>query len=347
MINLPLLDGANVKNKRVFVRGDIDVPLQSLDGEIKIVDDSRLNGIWPTIQYLLSQDAQVILAGHLGRPKTQEDKKLLSSRPVASWLKKKIGNFPTDDVNYGCFVENICGFTVNQQLIVLENLRFDPREENNDAHFAKLLASLADVYVNESFASDHGHASIVEVPKLLPHYAGLRFVQEVNLLDQIIQAPKKPMLVIIGGAKLETKLPVISRMANVADLVVVGGKLLEQMSDDQNLQNVRQLDLTADGKDCTLTSIDKCLQNIASYQTIVWNGPVGMVEDYTFQVGTRRIAELVAATNAYKIVGGGDTVSFLEKLGLTDKFNWVCSGGGAMLMFLAGDDLPGIQALTQ
>ncbi len=336
MIKLPVVDQiSDISGKRIFVRGDIDVPLN--EGHIK--DDTRLRDIWPTIEFLLSKNCQVVLAGHLGRPEGKVVPEL-SSRPVASWV--------SDHVN-GQVSEIQGGFKVNEQIIVLENLRFNPGEEENSPEFAQHLASLAEVYVNESFAVDEReHASIVGVPKLLPHYAGFRLAREIEVLSKVLENPARPLVVIIGGAKLETKIPLISKMENVADAVIVGGKLLSEIkigSPIMAMEKVKILRLTDNTKDITLESIDRQSAILASAGTIVWNGPVGLVEEYNYQVGTRRIAELVAASPAYKIVGGGDTVGFLEKLGLTEKYDWVCSGGGSMLKFLAGEKLPGVEAL--
>ncbi len=362
-MNLPVVDKANLSGKKVFVRGDIDVPLESLSDQSKskIVDDTRLKDIWPTLKYLLDKDSKLILGGHLGKPGGKEDPKL-SSRPVAEWFQSKIVGAglvpaqndaigattrvaPTEEINIGSFK----GFRVTDDFFVLENLRFDPREEANDEGLAKELASLAEVFVNESFAEAHKTvASTVGVPKLLPHYAGFRLAKELKVLSGILDNPERPLVCVIGGAKLETKIPVIAKMAQVADVVIVGGKLLCEIKSDSEIAKnpkVKLLELTKDTKDCTLPSVDQQLDILRQAATIVWNGPLGMVEDYPYQVGTRRLAEIIAGTSSYKVVGGGDTIGFLDKLGLTEKFDWACSGGGAMLEFLAGKGLPGVEAL--
>lgn len=286
-MSLPLLDQADLKNKKIFVRGDIDVPLDPFD-------DTRLKNIQPTIDYLLKQNCQIILCGHLGRP----DGKIvpeLSTKIIADYFENKFR--------------------------VLENLRFDPREETNDSEFARELADLADVYVNEAFAaSEREHASIVGVPKFLPHYAGFRLAKEIEILSGVLENPKRPLLVIIGGAKLETKQPLINKMKNFADSVVIGGMLATQE------------------KDFIINSLPEA-------KTIVWNGVFGEVETGNVE-GTKKLIDLILAqTSAYKVVGGGDTVGFLGKLGLADKFDWVSTGGGSMLKFLSGEKLPGIEAL--
>src|SRR3989344_4309214 len=345
----------DISGKRVFVRGDIDAPLQfpiSNSQFSKITDDTRLKDIWPTIEYLLKQNCQVVLAGHLGRPGGKVVPEL-SGRPVAEWFSQKMSNEQSSMGNQLAIsdekIGSFGGFRVSEDLAVLENLRFDSREEKNDEGFARELASLAEVYVNESFAESHREvASIVGVAKLLPHYGGFRLAKEVEVLSGILENPRRPLVVVIGGAKLETKLPVISKMAEVADFVIVGGKLLSEIivgSPIMAMEKVKLLRQTENGKDCTLESIDRCQTLLQTAGTIVWNGPVGRIEDINYQVGTKRLAELIVGSKSYKVIGGGDTVGFGDKLGLTDKFDWVSSGGGSMLRFLAGEELPGITAL--
>lgn len=341
VINLPKIDQnvSAIAGKKVFLRADIDVPIS----QGKITDFTRLKDIYSTLFYLQSRGCQVVLAGHLGRPEGKFVPEL-SSRPVAEWARDT-SNGPLEQIKLG----NLDGFKVSERLVVLENLRFYPGEEANDDEFAKQLAALGEVYVNEAFATDEReHASIVGVAKLLPHYAGFRLAKEIEVLSKVLENPVRPLVVIIGGAKLETKIPLISKMEQVADVVIVGGKLLSEIkvgSPIMAMERVKILRLTDNTKDITLESIDKYIPIINSAGTIVWNGPMGLVEDYSYQVGTRRIGELVAASKAFKIVGGGDTVGILDKLGLVEKYDWVCSGGGSMLKFLAGEELPGVEVL--
>lgn len=286
MVKLPVID-ETVKNKRILIRGDIDVPL-------KPFDDTRLKDIKPTIDFLLKQNCQVILCGHLGRPNGKIVPEL-STKIIADYFEN---NFQ-----------------------VLENLRFDPREENNNEDFARQLADLADIYVNEAFAaSERAHASIVGVPKFLPHFAGFRLAKEVEILSKVLENPARPLLVIIGGAKIETKQPLINKMKNFADHVIIGGLLATKEK-------------------------DFVIDSLPPAKTIVWNGVFGEVET-GHVAGTEKLVKLILENkDAYKIVGGGDTVGFLDKIGLTKQFSWISSGGGSMLQFLAGEKLPGIQAL--
>ncbi len=342
-MNLPSLDSANLRGKRVFLRCDFDVPIN--EGQIQ--DDSRLIASISTIEYLLEEGASVVAAGHLGRPEKFDEK--LSLFPIAKWFAQEFGTEAKKT-----HIEGLPGWKLKENLFILENLRFDPGEEANDSSFAHKLAYGVDLYVNEAFASSHRlHASIVALPRLLPHYAGFHFQKEVKVLSSLIDSPKRPLTVIVGGAKIETKLPLISKMHRFADYVLVGGELAENDKElasvaHQKLTNKKSVllvaDLTTDKEDITEHSIQNFAQIIASSATVVWNGPMGEFEKH-FDLGTREIANAIASSNVYSVVGGGDTVSFLSKEGLLSKFSFVSTGGGAMLEFLCGETLPGILAL--
>ncbi|MBI4099413.1 phosphoglycerate kinase [Candidatus Microgenomates bacterium] len=349
---LPTIDQVEVTGKRVFVRGDIDVPLDP-SAPLGISDDRRLRDILPTIEFLLKQNCTVLLAGHLGRPGGKEDP-ALSSKPVAEWFATRLRQ-GSGEARGVCLKGNICGFAVGKDVVVLENLRFDPREEANDEGFAKELASLADIYVDEAFGTCYeNHVSIAGVPKFLPHFAGLRLAKEVEVLSGVLEKPKRPLLVIVGGAKVDTKIPVIAKMQAFADKVLLGGKIVTEVFSYAREQGV-ELDrnkvlafpLTADFKDIFPQAIYDAREDFWRAGTIVWNGPFGRVEEEQWQAGTEKVIDLILQNKtAYKVVGGGDTIGFLDKLGLIDKFDWVSSGGGSMLKFLAGEKLPGIEVLV-
>ena len=344
-MKLPVIDQVEVDGKRVFIRGDIDIPLTGG----KIVDETRLLDIWPTLEFLLKKDCLVFLGGHLGRPGGKEVT-TLSSQPVAEWLAQKVGG----SVSGVCLKGDICGFLVNDKLTVLENLRFDPREEASDEVYAQELASLADVYVDEAFGACYeNHTSLALIPNFLPHFAGLRLAKEVEKLSAVLENPRRPVLVIIGGAKTESKVPVIAGIQKLADRILLGGKIVVDVfsyarEHKMNLdpEKVTALPLTADFKDIFAQAIANMAPDFINAGTIVWNGPFGAVEEEGSQLGTRMVADLILGNpRAYKVVGGGDTVAFLDKLKVTNKFDWVSSGGGSMLKFLAGEKLPGIEAL--
>ncbi|MCL6096224.1 MAG: phosphoglycerate kinase [Patescibacteria group bacterium] len=350
---------ADVKNKTVFLRADLDIPLK----DFKVIDDTRLSAWFPTLEYLLSQEAKVIIAGHLGRPEGKDDK--LSLKPVAEWASKRFKIYDPPAIaskalRAGLRFKNFGGFEgweISENIALLENLRFYKEEEENDKEFSKNLAGLAEIYVNDAFASSHRvHASIVGVTKYLPSFAGLRLEKEIGQLSKILNDPKRPLVVIIGGAKIETKLPLVEKMHHFADYVLVGGEIAEN---DKLLLRVQHekitgrksslliADLTENEKDITVKSAENFLQIAQNCQTIVWNGPMGLIEDEKYQNGTNILAEGLAETSCYKVVGGGDTLGFLKKKNLFDKFSFASIGGGAMLEFLAGVKLPGLEALRK
>lgn len=343
MIKLPKLADFGFKGKKVLVRADLDAPLlrQDFGGQALIEDDARIKESLPTIKYLLERGASVILMGHLGRPegKVVEELRML---PVAQDLSSK---FKVQSSKLQCKVQNFDAYKITENLILLENLRFYPGEENNDSGFAKELASLGDFYVNEAFATSHrAHASIVGVPKLLPHAAGLHFAREVENLSKIIENSQRPLVVIIGGTKAETKLPMLEEFTKKADWVLVGGTLAKGNIEEKP-QNVLSANLTNDGFDINEESIEKFSGIIKAAGTIVWNGPMGKYEDEKWEAGTREIAQAITDSSAFKVVGGGDTIAALTKFGLLDKMDYISTGGGAMLEFLAKGTLPGIDAL--
>ncbi len=345
-MNLPSVKDAKVEGKRVFLRVDIDVPVENG----KVADEIRLNAWFPTLKHLLNSRAKVILAGHLGRPKGVVSSEF-SLLPVAKWLEKEtklkaskseIGDFPCWK-----FADN---------LFLLENLRFYKAEENNEDFFAKRLAALADIYVNDAFAVSHrNQASVSGVPKYLPHFAGYRLEEEVKVLSDLMDNPKRPLVVIVGGAKIETKLPLIDKMHDFADYVLVGGKLAAETQTLIKLQHKKQdkirsallvSEMAEGGLDVAPESMDNFLQIVGLAKTIVWNGPVGKVEDPKFALQSRRLAQGITESGAYTVVGGGDTIAFLDKEKLLDKFSFYSIGGGAMLAFLSGEKLLGIEALA-
>lgn len=356
-MKLPSLRDIDVAGKRVFVRADLDVPLAQQptanNKQTTIEDDTRLKAAMPTIEYLLQQGATVIVGGHLGRPhnarasrgKSNSVDEHSSLGPVARWLSERFKIYDARFKKIG----DLDGWQISDNLWLLENLRFYDGEEENDPEFAKKLASLADVYVNDAFSVAHrAHASVIGLARLLPHYAGLRLTKEVEVLSQVLENTKRPLVVIIGGAKVETKLPLVEKMRKFADYVLIGGKLPQQHS-LQNIKNEKLIiaDLIEEGTDITKESVDRFLQAIEKAATIVWNGPLGLIHKDAIDTekGTREVAAAIAQSSAYKIVGGGDTIDYLQRLGIIDKFDFVSMGGGAMLAFLSGKKLPGIEAL--
>jgi phosphoglycerate kinase len=393
----------DLANKRVFIRVDFNVPLTE-DGST-ITDDTRIVATLPTIVYALKNNAKVILASHLGRPKGKPNPKY-SLRPVAQRLSELLDKelkrpvsvaFATDCV--GEPAEQLAAQLQPGSVLLLENLRYHAEEEANDPAFSKALASLAEVYVNDAFGSAHrAHASTEGITHFLkPAVAGLLMEKEITYLGKALENPEKPFVAIIGGSKISGKIDVIDNLLDKVDtLVIVGGmaytfqralgistgkSLVEEDKIDMakaaltkaKAKGVNLLlpvdniladkfaedamtqpwdcskDFPADwqGLDIGPKSIAAIEKVVAGARTIVWNGPAGVFEFPRFAVGTNAIAKAVALNkSAVSIIGGGDSVSAINKSGLADQITHISTGGGASLEFLEGKKLPGVEALT-
>ncbi len=327
------IKNVRLEGKKVLLRSDFDLPMK----DKVIEDDTRLKISSKTIKFVEKAE-KVILIGHLGRPAFNKDKYSLQI------IKKPLQKLINEEISFSSSYEKI----PEGKTILIENLRFFPGEKGNDLDFAKKLAFLADLYVNDCFAVSHrNHASIVGIPKFLPSYAGLNLEKEVEILDPILRNPQRPLVALIGGAKIETKLPIIENLAKICDSVLIGGKLpLEILSGNsiRLLKNVFIADLK-ERKDINDKSINLFVSLIKGAKTIVWNGPMGVFEEEKFSTGTKKIAKLVAESEAFSIVGGGETIAALDFFGYTSKIKHLSMGGGAMLDFLAGKELPGLKAL--
>jgi len=361
----------DLKGKRVLVRFDLNVPLSEGGGAELFVaetDADRIRKSLPTLEFLKEAGAQVIVISHIGR----DPKETL--RPVADYMK--IPLFP------------LIGFHVDElqlhPVVILENLRSDAREESNDPLFAELLAGYADLYVNDAFSVSHrAHASVVGIPQFLPAYAGFQLTNEIENLDRALH-PDHPALLIMGGAKFETKLPVITKLLPLVEHVFVGGALANNFFKEQGkevgqslidtsahlgslvtdpkiilpyeviVQNDQESDHGVPGKSITqITTADRIVdviipeslaQVITDAKTIIWNGPMGNYEN-GFTKGTEDLARAIAKSEAFSIIGGGDSVTLIEQLGLEKDFGFLSTGGGAMLEYLVEGTLPGIEAL--
>ena len=393
----------DLANKRVFIRVDFNVPLTE-DGST-FTDDTRIVATLPTIVYALKNNAKVILASHLGRPKGKPNPKY-SLRPVAQRLSELLDKelkrpvsvaFATDCV--GEPAEQLAAQLQPGSVLLLENLRYHAEEEANDPAFSKALASLAEVYVNDAFGSAHrAHASTEGITHFLkPAVAGLLMEKEITYLGKALENPEKPFVAIIGGSKISGKIDVIDNLLDKVDtLVIVGGmaytfqralgistgkSLVEEDKIDMakaaltkaKAKGVNLLlpvdniladkfaedamtqpwdcskDFPADwqGLDIGPKSIAAIEKVVAGARTIVWNGPAGVFEFPRFAVGTNAIAKAVALNkSAVSIIGGGDSVSAINKSGLADQITHISTGGGASLEFLEGKKLPGVEALT-
>jgi phosphoglycerate kinase len=335
---------AEVGGKRVLVRSDLNVPLE--DG--RVADDTRIQASLPTLHYLLEHDAaEVAVCSHLGRPKGPDP--AYSLKPVEDELRALL---PDD------------------RLQVLENTRFNPGETKNDPGFASALADARDLFVEDAFGSVHrAHASTVGVAKLLPAYAGLLLERELEELGKLLGKVERPFVLVSGGAKVEDKLGVLRNLGGKADQVLVGGKMAEQLREDNPLDfdvelptdvvaaaaleedavsKVVPYDALPDGwlgLDIGPKTREHFAAEITAASTIFWNGPMGVFEWPRFADGTKTVAEAVARADAYSVVGGADSARALRELGLEDEVSWLSTGGGAALELLEGKDLPGVAVI--
>ncbi len=368
------LNKKEIEGKKILLRVDFDVPI--VDG--KIEEDFRIKTQMPTVEYLLNNGAKVLLLAHLGH-----DAPGLSFLPITEQLGEILSHtltlVPHDELSS---IDDL--FKVSK-ILLLENLRQDPGEIANDESFAKKISADFDYYVNEAFATSHRkHASISAITKILPSYAGLNLDKEIKNLEYVIESPAEEKVVVLGGAKISTKLPVIKNLINKSKNILIGGALANNffkyagikigkslVDDDVNLDfKSDKVLLPTDiliSKDKTGKSITNVvpLQDIdpdfaildigpqssknfadiiKNSKTVVWNGPMGLSEVEIFSKGTRVVAEAVSGVSK-SIIGGGDTISAVDKLKMIDKFGFVSTGGGAMLDFLAGEKLPGLEAL--
>jgi len=347
------------------MRCDFNVPLDErgnvLDSnppttpQYIISDDFRIKQTIPTIEYLIKKGAKVILMSHLGRSAQNQKSKIknqkYSLKPVAKRLEKLLEwkiKFLDD-----CIGEKVKKETEKMKpgkVVVLENLRIHKEEEENDENFAKELSKLGDIYINDAFGASHrAHASMVGIPKYLPSGAGFLLEKEINVLTNLMKNPKKPLVVIIGGKKVEMKAKLINKFSEIADVLLVGGLIKKEIEGKRiKLKYPQKIVEPIDeieGKDIGPKTINLFQEKIKKAKTIFWNGPLGMIEREEFSKGTRKIARAIIKSGAFSVIGGGETVEFLNKIGLIDKFNHVSTGGGAMLAFLSGEKLPGIEAL--
>ena len=335
---------ADVAGKRVLVRSDLNVPLE--DGEI--ADETRIRASLPTLRHLLERDvAHVAVCSHLGRPKGPDP--AFAMAPVAARLRELV-----DD----------------DRVAVLENTRFDPGETSNDPESARRLAEGMDLYVNDAFGSAHrAHASTEGVAHLLPAYAGLLLEQELDMLGRLLGDVERPFVLVAGGAKVEDKLGVLVKLGQRADTVLVGGKMAEELRDDNPLPYEAELptDVVAAaafeeeaesriapyddlpdgwlGLDIGPETRERFGELISGARTVLWNGPMGVFEWPRFAEGTKTVAEAVADVDGYTVVGGGDSVRAVQALGLAERISWVSTGGGASLELLEGKELLGVLAI--
>jgi len=334
----------DVQGKRILLRASLNVPFNK-KGEI--ADDFRLRSLVETIEDLTGRGAKVVIIGHLGRPQGRDEK--LSLKPVADRLEEVLGKeigFFEDCI--GKEVQEKISLLKDGEIIVLENLRFHKGEEDNDPAFAKELSLLSDIYVNEAFDASHrAHASIVGVPAILPSAIGFCFAKEIEILENLLSNSAHPLVVIVGGSKVDTKSSFVDKISNATDIILVANLVANEIIQKKiKLSNPKKVILAPDGD---LDIGDETIELFSSYiktaKTILWAGPLGRVEEKKYQKGSSEIAKAVIASAAYSVIGGGDLVAFLGVVGYRDKFSHVSIGGGALMAYLSGDKLPGLEAL--
>jgi phosphoglycerate kinase len=337
---------AHVQGKTILVRADLNVPLENG----KVADDTRIRAALPTLELLLERDAtRIRVCSHLGRPKGEDP--AFRIEPVREHLRSLLPD---------------------ERIEVLENTRFQPGETKNDPELARELAEGCDLFVNDAFGSAHrAHASTVGVAQLLPAYAGLLLLAELEHLGRLLGDLERPFLLVTGGAKVEDKLGVLENLGGRADEVLVGGKMAEQLRDENPLSFpvVLPTDVVAAsafeadvetrvnpfdalptgwlGLDIGPDSRADFARRIRAAKTVFWNGPMGVFEWEQFAEGTKAVAQAVASVDGYTVVGGGDSVRAVNELGLDERISWVSTGGGASLELLEGRELPGVAAIPE
>jgi phosphoglycerate kinase len=384
------LRNKNIKGLKVLVRCDLNVPIKNG----KVLDDFRIKKLIPTIDYLRNQGAKIILITHLGEPKGRDLS--FSVRPVAKRLWELVqGRLKFVNDTIGKNVEKEIDEMKEGDIIVLENLRFYKEEKQNDDDFSRSLARLGDIFVQDAFGACHrNHSSIVGITKYIDSFPGLLLEEEIRVLSDALVSPDRPLVSIVGGFKVSSKIKVIKSLLDKSDYLLLGGRVANSLliskglyvkdllsSEEEELMEVAKeinltdpkLQLPIDGVmglinfdedysriggigsirkeedvyDIGPETIEKYKNILSTAKTIIWNGPLGYFEKEKFSKGTEEIAKMIGQINSevFSIVGGGETVEAIQKLGIENQFDHISTGGGAILDFIAGKELPGIKAL--
>ncbi len=391
-LNKKTIEDIDVKGKRVLVRCDFNVPLDNG----KITNDKRIVASLPTIQYLMKHGARVILCSHLGRPKGEVVPEF-SLKPVAARLSELLGV----EVKMACDVVGDCAQKLASELkdgevMLLENVRYEKGETKNDPELSKKFAALADIFVNDAFGSAHrAHSSTTGVADYIPAVGGYLINKEIEFIGGALEAPKRPLVAILGGAKVSDKIGVITNLIDKVDTLIIGGGMAytfmkslghsigDSLLDAENVELAGEMMKKAESKgvkflipvdnrigkeykadtECKVCPSDEIPDGwmgldigpeteklfadaLVGAGTVIWNGPMGVSEWDNFAHGTIAVATAVANSGAISVIGGGDSVAAVTKLGFADKMSHISTGGGASLEFLEGKELPGIAALN-
>ena len=395
-MSLPLIQSLHPQGRRIILRVDFNV---DIDSGGHILNDFRIRESLPTIKYLLQNNNHLIIIAHLKRPRGESYEERRKSgytlAPVANHLSNLLERFPVEFLTWRIDQNwpEIVKASEAHSLILLENIRFYPEEEENNLQFSEDLAKLGEIYVNDAFGVSHRkHSSVVGIVKFIPSYAGLLLQKEINVLSKIIYSPRRPITVIIGGAKISTKIKFIREFLSWTDNVLLGGALANTLlyvkgvgigksiyEKDADINEVKTLEITnpklhlpidaiasedkSGKKEIEIVPIGRVGRNqlildigpdtrelfesiIRASSAVIWNGPMGYYELPVFAQGTEFIARVIAESEIFSVVGGGETIDFISKLGLIKEFSYVSSGGGSMLRFLTGEKLPGIEVLN-
>ena len=391
-LNKKTIEDIDVKGKRVLVRCDFNVPLDNG----KITNDKRIVASLPTIQYLMKHGARVILCSHLGRPKGEVVPEF-SLKPVAARLSELLGV----EVKMACDVVGDCAQKLASELkdgevMLLENVRYEKGETKNDPELSKKFAALADIFVNDAFGSAHrAHSSTTGVADYIPAVGGYLINKEIEFIGGALEAPKRPLVAILGGAKVSDKIGVITNLIDKVDTLIIGGGMAytfmkslghsigDSLLDAENVELAGEMMKKAESKgvkflipvdnrigkeykadtECKVCPSDEIPDGwmgldigpeteklfadaLVGVGTVIWNGPMGVSEWDNFAHGTIAVATAVANSGAISVIGGGDSVAAVTRLGFADKMSHISTGGGASLEFLEGKELPGIAALN-
>jgi len=344
-----------------------------VDFNVKDIKDAlRLEASLPTIKFLLKRGAKVVLLSHRGRPKSKKSLNEFSLKFIAKFLAKKLGR-PVKFINHFDFqkIKEAVIKAAPKSIFLLENLRFLGGEEKNDAELAKRLASLGTFFVNDAFAVSHRkNASVYAITKFLTSYAGLLLENEIKSLDKVLKNPRQPLILILGGAKISDKIGLIKKFLNKARHILIGGGLANTLLWTKGIdigQSLYEPKMSGIAKgliknkrvvlpndwlvykkqvlDIGPLTIQRFNEIIKTARTIIWNGPLGYFEDKRFRRGSAAIAKAISRSGAFSVVGGGETTQLVLSLGLKNRIGFLSTGGGAMLEYLAGKKLPGINAL--
>ncbi len=352
------IQNVDLKNKRVLLRADFNVAVENG----KIEEKFKIASLKNTVDYILSQEgSKLAIISHLGRPaftdialfQKSQSKKLTgkySFRPlvnqISEILKVKISFVP---VCIGPKISEALKKIKPQEFLLLENVRLYPGDEINDSNFAAQLTENFDIFINDAFSVSHrDQASVTGVAQVLPSYAGFRLQEEIKNLDRVKNNPDLPAVAVIGGAKIETKLPLIQMFEKKYDTVLVGGKIAVEAQRSEikfSHKVILPFDYAENKMDIGPQTVKKFRDIISKAKTVVWNGPMGKFEQPPFDIGTREVLKAVIASRAFSVVGGGESVQVLEEQNLIKEISFVSTGGGAMLEYLSGNKLPGLEIL--